>query len=364
MKNFLMILFLVALGWGRGWAQGTEMDSLLPPDHILEDVPWLGDDGKLVHKGLFSFVDLRSPNSKDLILIYRASDPTADLSKPHAQTLVVCFYNPTQKKYEKAYTEDGGQVQWVKVVPDDAAKKSFLFLDRLDAAGQQELKGYAFLDDAVQPVLQAQDSRVFVRFAPDAKGVEVLCSDKAVPSTAREAEHVFQWNAGKSLFEEDASSPADGWNGTSIAAAGSGAVTAITTPVVVAALPAAVSALPVEPIKVKAVPARDLSKDWWGKPFDPASASAKLNNEIVPASVKAGQLAALGKRANDFFQACRDVKTDQSAVSKMRADYYTAVASAISDRGGRKAAAYYLGLALKIDPSNSNAADLKTKLQP
>jgi hypothetical protein len=89
MKYILAAFCLLALGFGKIWAQDGSVDSLLPPDHILEDVPWLSDDGKLETKGLFSFEDLRAADSKDLILVYRSSDISQDLDKPHSQTLVV-----------------------------------------------------------------------------------------------------------------------------------------------------------------------------------------------------------------------------------------------------------------------------------
>ena len=106
------------------------------------------------------------------------------------------------------------------------------------------------------------------------------------------------------------------------------------------------------------------SKDWWGTPFDAASASAKLDNEIVPQAVKAGQMAVLGKKANSFFQKAREQGVGAPALAKMRAGYYLAVATTLSGMNRDKDAAYYLDLALKLDPANAQALDLKAKLKP
>jgi hypothetical protein len=369
MKNFLLVLFLFAISFGKGWAQDESVDSLLPPDHILEDVPWLDDDGKVEQKGLFSFEDIRAADSKDLVLIYRSSDSSADLTQPHSQTLVVCFYNPTQKKYEKAYSEDGGQIQWVKVVADGEAKKSFLFMDRLNAQGQQVLSGYACLNNTIQPVLEAQTTQLYARFVSGATGFLVLCSDKSLPPSGETgAEHVFKWNEGKSLFVEASSTPAGGWTGSSIA--GAAAVMASEpspstspTTVVAGVTPSTAAPTPVVPaVTIAAISPG--SKNWWGTPFDAASASAKLDDEIVPQTVKAGQMAVLGKKANAFFQKAREQGVGGPALSKMRAGYYLAVASTLSGMGRDKDAGYYLDLALKLDPTNPGATDLKAKLKP
>jgi hypothetical protein len=275
---------------------------------------------------------------------------------------VVCFYNPTQKKYEKVYSEEGQAIQWVKVVTDVSAKKSFLFVDRLTADGQQGLKAYACLNNAIQPVLEAQAAHVYAGFLNDEKGFSVLCSDKVIPQSETDAEHLFKWNDGKSLFVEAPSTAAVGWTGSSIAGAES--VAAVVTPV--ASIPQSSSAV-VTPVVVISTPAPVAvstgSKDWWGSPFDAAGASAKLDNEIVPQAVKAGQMAVLGKKANSFFQKAREQGVGAPVLAKMRAGYYLAVASTLSGMGRDKDAAYYLDLALKLDPSNAQALDLKMKLK-
>jgi hypothetical protein len=368
MKNFFLALCLLAISFGKVWAQDESVDSLLPPDHILEDVPWLDDDGKVEQKGLFSFEDIRAADSKDLVLIYRPSDSSEDLTKPHSQTLVVCFYNPTQKKYEKAYSEDGGQIQWVKVVDDGVAKKSFLFMDRLNAQGQQVLSGYACLNNAIQPVLEAQTAQLYAHFVGGATGLLVLGSDKSIPSGETDAEHVFKWNEGKSLFVEASSTPAGAWTGSSIA--GAAAVMAAQPTSSTSSMTLVAGVTPSMAVPTPIVPAPTASaispgsKDWWGTPFDAAGASTKLDNEIVPQTVKAGQMAVLGKKANNFFQKAREQGVSGPALAKMRAGYYLAVASTLSGMGRDKDAVYYLDLALKLDPTNPQAADLKSKLKP
>jgi hypothetical protein len=364
MKYILVAFCLVALGFGKTWAQDGSVDSLLPPDHILEDVPWLNDDGKLETKGLFSFEDLRAADSKDLILVYRSSDISQDLDKPHSQTLVVCFYNPTQRKYEKAYSEDGGQVEWVKVVSDGASKKSFLFVDRLDVSGQQVLSALVCLNGTIQPVLDAQTAQINVGFNSDAKGLAVLCSDKSIPQDAKDAQHVFKWNEAKSLFTEPASAPALGWTGSSIAGASTVAVVAVASPSTPAPQATLVSAAATPVVAAAPSAPAASSKNWWGDPFNADAASVKLDNEIVPQTVKAGQMAVLGKKANAFFQKARESGVSAPAISKMRAGYYLAVASTLSAMGQGKDAVYYLDLSLKLDPANADAAALKQKLKP
>ncbi|HVM31744.1 MAG TPA: hypothetical protein VMU88_01295 [bacterium] len=365
-KNILLVLGLAFFSLGRLFAQDGSVDSLLPPDHILEDVPWMGDDGKIESKGLFSFEDLRAPDSKDLVLIYRSADAAEDLSKPHTQTLVVCFYNPTQRKYEKAYSEDGGQVQWVKVVADGVSKKSFLFMDRLDVNGQQVLSALAVLQNKVQPVLTAQNAQINAGFALGPKGLSVLCSGKGLPESEKDAEHVFKWNDAKSLFVEAPSTPAAGWTGSSVAGASPAVAAAVTATPVMMASPAptvAVAAASPSPVVASAAPA-SASKDWWGDPFDAQAASAKLDGQIVPQAVKAGQMAVLGKKANAFFQKARAQGVGTADLAKMRAGYYLAVASTLSGMGRDKDAVYYLDLSMKLDPANADAVALKQKIKP
>ncbi|HTC22246.1 MAG TPA: hypothetical protein VK859_15415, partial [bacterium] len=72
-----VFLFLGILGGltGLARAQNQWMDSILPPDHLLENLPWMDDDGKIESKGLFDFEDIRGIGQKDLLLIYRQSAP-------------------------------------------------------------------------------------------------------------------------------------------------------------------------------------------------------------------------------------------------------------------------------------------------
>ncbi|HET9869949.1 MAG TPA: hypothetical protein VFR02_05580, partial [bacterium] len=280
-------------------------------------------------------------------------------------------YNPTQKKYEKVYTEEGGQIQWIKVASDAPSKRNFLFLDRLDDSGRQTLSAYACLGNGVQPVLQAQAPQVYAQFDGGAKGLSVLCSDKSMPQDAKDADHVFKWNEAKSLFAETAAAPPAGWTGSSVAG------TAVTTasasaapaasPVPTASASAPPTAVVPTPTVLAAAPAPAPpapSGEWWGSPLDAPAASAKLDDEMVPAAVKSGQMAALGKNANAFFQKAKGSGLSTSAISQMRAGYYASVASTLSGMGRGKDAAYYLDLALKLDPSNPKALGLKAKLKP
>ena len=75
-------------------------------------------------------------------------------------------------------------------------------------------------------------------------------------------------------------------------------------------------------------------------------------------------MAVLGKKANSFFQKARGQGVGAPVLAKMRAGYYLAVASTLSGMNQDKDAAYYLDLALKLDPTNAQAIDLKTKLKP
>ena len=144
------VLFLIGT-FGRVWAQDTSLDELLPADHLLEDIPWLDDEGKVEIKGLFTFENIRSVDSKDLIMVYRQATAVGDMDQPHSQTLAICFYNPTQKKYEKAFLDEGGAIQWMRTITDSASKKEFLVVERSDLNGHQVLKAYAYLNDDIQP---------------------------------------------------------------------------------------------------------------------------------------------------------------------------------------------------------------------
>ena len=73
-------------------------------------------------QGLVRFRGCAGLNQSDSILIYRQAVPVGDLDKPHSQTLAVCFYDPTQKKYIKNFSDDGGPILWVKVFTDTEKK--------------------------------------------------------------------------------------------------------------------------------------------------------------------------------------------------------------------------------------------------
>jgi len=348
-----VLLLLTGVG-GKAWAQDNSIDALLPPDHLLEDIPWLDDDGKVEIKGLFTFENIRSADSKDLVLVYRPATAVGDMDQPHTQTLAICFYNPTQKKYEKAFLDEGGAVQWVRVLTDPVSKKVFLVLERSDLNGHQILKGYAYLNDAIQPVLEAQADQVFAGFPADSKFAEVLASAKSVPQKEGDADHVFVWNDKKSVFVDEASPSADGWTGASIP------VPAATPP------PAVASAATAPPIAAASNPAPSAkpSAGWWAEPLQPETALAQLENQIVPTAVKSGQMAPLGKKANAFFDAVKKQGATGDALAKMRAGYYAAVASSLSGLGRDKDAVYYLNFALKLDPANAQAVALKQTIKP
>jgi hypothetical protein len=351
------VLFLIGT-FGRVWAQDTSLDELLPADHLLEDIPWLDDEGKVEIKGLFTFENIRSVDSKDLIMVYRQATAVGDMDQPHSQTLAICFYNPTQKKYEKAFLDEGGAIQWMRTITDSASKKEFLVVERSDLNGHQVLKAYAYLNDDIQPVLAAQAAQIFADFPSDAAGAEILCSSRSAPQKVEDAEHVYTWNDKKSIFVDAPSSTASDW-------------TVGATPTVEAvaqAMPTASSEAPSVPATVAAavstVPSAKSSAGWWSEPIQPESDLAQLENQMVPDAVRSGQIAPLGKKANAFFAAARSQGITGSALAKMRAGYYAAVASAVAGSKDPKDAGYYLNLALKLDPTNAQAVALKSQIKP
>jgi hypothetical protein len=84
---------------------------------------------------------------------------------------------------------------------------------------------------------------------------------------------------------------------------------------------------------------------------------------MVPDEVQSGKIAILGKKANAFFAAAKSQGITGTALAKMRAGYYAAVASAVEGSKDPKDAGYYLNLALKLDPTNAKAVALKSQIK-
>lgn len=350
-EKVLFAVFCSGFFAGQVAAQNQWIDSILPPDHLLENLPWMGDDGKIESKGLFDFEDIRGIDQKDLVLIFRPSVPVNELDKPHNQTLVVCFYDPRQQKYVKNFEDEGGTIQWIKFLPRADKKGLNLFLQRDDLKGGQVLKGFSFQGGGMKPVLEAMAPQVFTKFVAGFQGSEVLCSSKDFPKDKADAEHVFSWDEAKSAFTEEKSSSATGWTGASIAKP---------VPTEVKTEPQTVAQASQSPAPKASHPSKN---GWWDDPLDPAAASAKLNSELVPDLIKKGQIAVLGQKAKAFFSELQKRKSSPEAINGFRAGYYAAVASTLLDSGKNKDAAYYLKLALSFQADNADALAVKAKLK-
>ncbi len=338
---------------GRSVAQNQWIDSILPPDHLLENLPWMGDDGKVESKGLFDFEDIRGIGQKDLILIYRQSVPVNELDKPHNQTLVVCFYDSKTQKYVKNFEDEGGPIQWVKLLPGADKKSLTLILQRDDLKGNQVLKGFAFLGGGMKQVLDAMAPQVFAKFVTGSQGSEIWCSSKVSPKEKNDAEHVFSWDEAKSQYAEGKTSTAAGWTGSSISAPAT-VVVAETKPVKV------VEAKPVVSEPKTTHPSKN---GWWDEPLDAQAASSKLNTELAPQYIRKGQIAVLGQKARALFSELQKKKVDGKSINGMRAGYYAAVASTLLDMGNKKDAAYYLKIAFSFQADNPDAVALKEKMK-
>ncbi len=350
-KKALLGLGLFFMASGLAWAQNPGLDSVLPPDHLLENLPWLGEDGKTTSKGLFDFEDVRGLGQKDLILIYRQSAPVNELDKPHNQTLIVCFYDTTQQKYIKNFEDEGGPIQWVKLVKDTDRKNPFLIIQRDDLKGNQVLKGYTFLDGALKEVLDAQAVQIFAKFNTGFQGTEIWVSSKEIPKDKDSAERAFAWDESKNQFAEAKPSSATGWTGSSIA---------VPTPVVEAKVSKGTSDAPTGAVKAS----HPSKNGWWDEPLDPEASSGKLNTELVPQYIKKGDIATLGQKAKAFFAELQKKNVDTKKIASLRSGYYTAVASSELDLGNSKDAAYYLKTALQLQADNPDALALKAKLKP
>ncbi len=347
LKKIYLFFGILAGLTGLARAQNQWMDSILPPDHLLENLPWMDDGGRIESKGLFDFEDIRGTGQKDLLLIYRQSAPVNELDKPHNQTLNVCFYNPTQKKYEKSFQDEGGTIQWLHLVTVPDKKAPFLIFQRDDLKGGQNLKGFAYIDGVMKQVLDASAPQVFARF----DGVEIWCSSKEFAKDRSDAEHVLAWDDAKKQFAESKAAPGGsaGWSGTAIAIA----EVPETKPAVVAAVPAE------KPLK-ESHPSKN---GWWDEPLDPPTAMTKLKAELVPNLIKKNQVAVLGQKAKSFFAELQKQKVASKDINGMRASYYAAVASTFSDMGSAKEAKFYLKTALSFQSDNPDALALKDKIK-
>ncbi len=352
MKFSKFIVAVFALGFfawtAGGRAQNQWIDSILPPDHLLENLPWMGDDGKIESKGLFDFEDVRGLGQKDLILIYRQSVPVNELDKPHNQTLIVCFYDPKLQKYVKNFEDEGGTIQWVKFIPSPDKKSLHLILQRDDLKGNQVLKGFAFLNGGMKQVMEAMAPQVFTKFEVS----DILASSKENPKDAGDAEHVFAWDEAQSKYLEGKSNGAAGWSGASIE---------------VPAAPAAVKpVVPSPALASSAAPpagTRPSKNGWWDEPLAADTAGAKLKTELVPDLIKKGEIAVLGQKAKALFAALEKNGTSAKEITGIRSGYYAAVASATLDNGNAKDAKYYLKLALQLQADNPDALALKEKIK-
>lgn len=353
MRGVILFAALIFAGSVLARAQNQWMDSILPPDHLLENLPWMDEEGKVQSKGLFDFENMRGISDKeghevkDLLLIYRQSAPVNELDKPHNQTLNVCFYNTDQKKYEKSFQDEGGTIQWIKLLKTPQKKAPFLVLQRDDLKGGQVLKGFVFADGAMKQVLDAAAPQAYVRF----EGMEIWCSAKQFAKDRGDAEHILVWDAAKDKFIE--TKPAEGgmagWSGSSIAVA----ETAVSKPATVA------SVLTAEKPKK---PTHSSGKGWWDEPLDAAASMMKLRTELVPDLIKKNQVPVLGQKASAFFNELQKAGKTRQEVNGMRASYYAAVASTLFDLGHKKDAAYYLKTAFTFQKDNEDALAVKEKM--
>jgi len=337
------------------FAQKAEVDSILPPDHLLENLPWWAEGGKAESKGLFSFEELGGPGSKNLLFVYRPAAPVAELDKPHTQTLAVCLYNAVSKKYVKHFEDEGGPIQWIKILKDVPRHRAYLLVERDDLKGSQVIKGFLEVDGQTRQVMEALAPQAFARFPVDPKELEVWCSAKAYPRSRNEAEHVFAWNEDKFKFQDakvTAGNPGN-WVGFSIL---------IPTPVVVArktgGQPQLASAKARKP---KGELPTSLTS-WWDKPLNPTTAFQQLKGELVPQSIEKKQVVKLGQMANAFFQEAQKQGVRGKEFMMMRAEYYAAVASAFAESGDKAQARYYLGVAMKIQSNDPEVLQAKQKL--
>jgi hypothetical protein len=343
LKNFKVIAAVIfLLIAGRAMAQTQLVNSILPPDHLLENIPWLGDDGKTESRGLFDFEDFRGLGPKDVISIYRQSAPVSELDKPHNQTLAISFFDAPSQKYIKALEDEGGPIQWLRLLKEGDLKSPVLVVLREDLKGNQVIRGYACVNNQMKQVLDAQSPQVFAQFAGGTQSGNVLVSAKEIPKDNDSADHVFTWDKTKNLFVEASYKRVAGWEGDSIL---------LPTPTAI-------------PQMVQAAPAISYpsANGWWDEPFDANKSFARLKTELVPQLIGKNQIAGLGQKANAFFKEAQKNGVKGKDFADMRSGYYTAVASSLFTASRAKDAAYYLKIALSYQPDNAEALALKTKI--
>lgn len=342
LKNFKILaavtLLLIA---GRVLAQTQLVNSILPPDHLLENIPWLGEDGKTESRGLFDFEDFRGMGPKDVVSIYRQSAPVSELDKPHNQTLAISFFDAPSQKYIKALEVEGGPIQWVRLLKETDVKSPILVVLRDDLKGKQVIRGYACVNNQMKQVLDAQSPQVFAQFVGGSQNGYILVSSKSTPKDNDSAEHVFLWDKTKNLFAEATYKGVAGWEGDSIL---------LPTPTTI-------------PQVVQAAPASHPSANgWWDEPFDANKSFTRLKTELVPQLIGKNQIAVLGQKANAFFKEAQKNGVQGKDFIAMRSGYYTAVASSLLNASRAKDAAYYLKIALSYQPDNAEAQTLKAKM--
>ncbi len=353
MKGLIILAVLTWIGMpGRSLAQDSLTDSVLPKDHLLENFPWLSDDGKIESKGLFDFEDVRGLNQRDLVLIYRQTVPVSDLDKPHSQTLAVCFYDPTQKKYVKNFTDDGGPILWVKIFTDSEKRHVFLTYQRDDLKGNQVIRTYTYLAGALKPVLEVSSPQLYANVNPNDPKAEILCSAKATPKDHATADHIFDWDETQSQFTDQiVVQSAGGWSGSSLRVA---------TPLPTAApVVAAASSTPV----VVAAVSKKSANGWWDEPLNAQASLVELKTEIVPDLIGKNKIIQLGQEASSFFQEVHKSGVGGKDFASMRATYYAAVAQALLDKGAKKDSAFYLKTALTFQGDNPDALAVQAKMK-
>jgi hypothetical protein len=343
-KMKMAVAVTLLLTASRVMAQNQLVNSILPPDHLLENLPLLSEDGKTESKGLFYFENFRGLGQKDVILIYRQSAPVGELDKPHNQTLAICFFDTPSQKYIKALEAEGGPVQWVKLIREEGFRSPILVVLRDDLKGHQVLQGYACENNEIKQVLDAQSPQVFAQFAGGPDNSRILVSATAMPKNNSSAEHVFEWDKTKSLFAEASCKSVAGWEGDSIL---------LPTP----------TAVPVQlaqagkPVAVQIAP-----NGWWEVPFDANKSYLQLKTELVPQLIQKNQIASLGQKANAFFKEAQKNGVKGKDFAAMRSGYYTAVASSLFNLNRAKDAAFYLKIALSYQSDNVEAQALKAKM--